>query len=1332
MEALLADERYQLPRRSVASRPVVEQQQGRRYNHAVGSSRQAVAWSRSASRGQESRLPGASSEWREHVGRHELQQLDAAVASLPQAPALAGPSVVGSSEHVASITDATEDQLDQLRDSSDGDAVVQHLAERYHRGMFYAALGEALIVVNPFTPLPNVAHPGTGFANWAADAIRPHPFATADRTFRAMRCERRARTVVINGVSGSGKSFVCRQMLDQWANLPGNFVVGRRLVHANLLLDQLCNAKTVRNDDGSRISKVIHAHFDRATGHLVGGQFVTMQLDQARLLAPPTSDRNYHIFYQLCFGAGDAERAWLGIGSVKTYRLLNRSSCFQAGVRDEDDHAMTGELMRKAGLRLPEQQNIYTVIAAVLHLGNVEFAIDEDGETTAHSTPQGEAAMLDAARVLGLETSTLAAALCSRQLSTRRSAKAIAYSVNLPREKAEVGRDALVQNMYSVLVEWLNLRLSRGLHTARSAEDAAQSTLSVIDLPGLDSVEHNGFHQLLSNYGFERLATLYAHTQAFSLLSAYDSEGVNRPPGWSETEGGILQQAPELEASGRVTTLIDGLPGGILGTIDREGARPKASDRSLLERLHASHQHKSSVQASDHEIGGTASESGFIYQRPLMSRSSFIITHTAGDINYDVKGFLHENRPVLSPDLAGLLSTSRNVLVAEIGSMLQQRNPNLGGSGISRGVAGVLPSRTSSVGRQYSEGIGALLQAASRTKLVFIACLRPNQLKRSDDFDVSQVAAQLRALGVCGVRKLRAAAWPYSQPFDKFYEQYRKLMPILRALPTTSTQSTSEESSRGAAAQSVATHGTVQAREAAQCLLIILKVSPAEYRLGTHSVFLSAKATMLLQKRVRHVAVILARRAMRLGFPITSSVSRGCRRADIITVQSLFRKQQVQRRFWTFKCAAITIQRSLRRHWRIRAPLAGWEEKLYHSAASQIRNARRQPSRMVESSSLLAERESRLFALDQELSKCQPTQPLHYSSSAPASRDSDGDARLHPVLAVHGQWLASTSARDALLATRQQQSTRIALEALEASSLLSAATREDSSDVSISDAARNTAAVAMQQAGPLPRAAQLDRLIEQQLKESDLHAAAASHFEEAANTKQPETPAELVLAMLQRSIFLKEQARKQLALHENAIKLWSKVGLDLETRAAGKHSHAVRQTTIPEDVAPGTACAGRRPRSTQLLSPSTLSFRNGSTEASSTQDFLRWADSHESRFQSTHYDRRQPEPEPESEPDFELGPALSARRDPQQRYSTELQRGVRVPTNGSRRRGWQDCEHTGMPQVATEPPSARFGLPDGIGGIGAAPAAAAVLDSVAMPTMPDATAPMLPPSALFR
>merc|ERR1711960_116682 len=86
----------------------------------------------------------------------------------------------------------------------------------------------------------------------------------------------------------------------------------------------------------------------------------------------------------------------------------------------------------------------------------------------------------------------------------------------------------------------------------------------------------------------------------------------------------------------------------------------------------------------------------------------------------------------------------------------------------------------------------------------------------------------------------------------------------------------------------------------------------------------------------------------------------------------------------------------------------------------------------------------------------------------------------------------------------------------------------------------------------LPSAAQLDRLVELQLKEAEHNSAAAAHFEQAAAAPPPETAQGLVLAMLQRSIFLKEQARAQLALHEGAVRLWSKVGFDLETSARAR------------------------------------------------------------------------------------------------------------------------------------------------------------------------------------
>ena len=66
-------------------------------------------------------------------------------------------------------------------------------------------------------------------------------------------------------------------------------------------------AKTVRNGGSSRAARAVAAAFD-GRGRLVGCRFDTLPLDRDRILSPPAADRNYHAFYQLCFGASQAER----------------------------------------------------------------------------------------------------------------------------------------------------------------------------------------------------------------------------------------------------------------------------------------------------------------------------------------------------------------------------------------------------------------------------------------------------------------------------------------------------------------------------------------------------------------------------------------------------------------------------------------------------------------------------------------------------------------------------------------------------------------------------------------------------------------------------------------------------------------------------------------------------------------------------------------------------------------------------------------------------------------------------------------------------------------
>lgn len=99
-----------------------------------------------------------------------------------------------------------------------------------------------------------------------------------------------------------------------------------------------------------------------------------------------------------------------------------------------------------------------------------------------------------------------------------------------------------------------------------------------------------------------------------------------------------------------VINLIAKKPVGILHLLDDESNFPKASDLSFLEKCHYNH-------ALDE-----------LYSRPRMSSLEFGVRHYAGQVWYNVEGFLDKNRDTLRPDVVELLISSkvtvRNILRA--------------------------------------------------------------------------------------------------------------------------------------------------------------------------------------------------------------------------------------------------------------------------------------------------------------------------------------------------------------------------------------------------------------------------------------------------------------------------------------------------------------------------------------------------------------------------------------------------------------------------------------------------------------------------------------------
>eukprot|EP01051_Picozoa_sp_SAG22_P003589 SAG22_NODE_177_length_16160_cov_41.299296_11_plen_610_part_00 len=561
------------------------------------------------------------------------------------------------------------DDLDLLGADPDqlAEAALHHVQLRHGAGQPFAYLGDRVLLAAGASLLPPPASTATGaapqhchhrrrhrqpllsesFWNRLPQDAPPHPFAVADRMYRAMAAGGGAQMVVVAGVSGAGKSAVTRQLLAHWAGLHGGggsggggggnydrgaggsapplrLSPGARLQLAAGLLDQFTGAKTSRTRDSSRCGRVFSAAFDHARGgRLAGGKLEVLPLDRARVLGPPPADRSYHIFYQLCFGASLQERERLQLQSVKAYRLLNRSSCFVAGTRDEDDYRRTLAGMRQLGFGAAERRAVVQTVAAVLHAGNLEFTQNsqDGGATTASGSAASRGALAALAAALHVPADELEAVLTTRELSTRGGGgggggggagqQAVSCRVALSCETAKISRDTVLQLLYSALVEWFVDRLNLATDKCRPLGLAAAATLGVYECHGFErpvsskalsfccaptvflaktvpflavclSQERAGFGTLLANYAFERSAALFAACGAAAQLhsssitwreaAAAAGDGPAAPPPLSGAAWQAVKQAgggPTAALAAEVVRLIDGRPGACCGAVLR-------------------------------------------------------------------------------------------------------------------------------------------------------------------------------------------------------------------------------------------------------------------------------------------------------------------------------------------------------------------------------------------------------------------------------------------------------------------------------------------------------------------------------------------------------------------------------------------------------------------------------------------------------------------------------------------------------------------------------------------------------------------------------------------
>lgn len=557
------------------------------------------------------------------------------------------------------------------------------------------------------------------------------------------------------------------------ASRMGQVGIAAKVLQTNTLLESFGNARTLRNDNSSRFGKFIKLHFTSG-GRLTGASIQTYLLEKVRLVSQSIGERNYHIFYEMTIGASPAARKrWrLDPPSGKTmpsgdygdvsgaakqflhYRYLNQSQCFKRrdGVEDKEMFQRVVDAMEVVGFTNFERAGIFDLLAALLHIGNLEFEHDENSDRQS-AAPTKKASETDLApsciwsRDAAASLLTVDAVQLEKALSVRKIRAGTDFvSVKLSAEQANNARDALAKALYGRLFDWMVNKINEFLKMDDSQKaKGGMHFIGILDIFGFEVFPKNSFEQLCINFANETLQQQFNEYVFKMEQQEYESQGVD----WKYIEYSDNQDC---------VNLISQRPTGILPLVDEECLIPKGNDTTLASKLYRAWEGHARFSAS----------------RMQKANGLFTIVHYAGNVEYSSVGFLEKNKDVLHQEAVDLL-----VYSPQEGSFTRTLCEGIGfrarAKSSPRQRAAASKQRGASVGLQFKEQLTALLETLQTTNPHYVRCLKPNDVSRANTYDRERVLNQLRCNGVMEAVRVARAGFPIRMPHDEFVGRYFSL-----------------------------------------------------------------------------------------------------------------------------------------------------------------------------------------------------------------------------------------------------------------------------------------------------------------------------------------------------------------------------------------------------------------------------------------------------------------------------------------------------------------------------------------------------------------------------
>ncbi|KAJ0416563.1 chitin synthase-domain-containing protein [Aspergillus carlsbadensis] len=702
--------------------------------------------------------------------------------------------------------------------------LTAHLASRFHVGLPTARLSShALISLNTCTSSSKGPDGGKeGSAMGEAEDL-------ARRAFTRLGARGENQAVVFLGESGSGKTTIRSHLLSSFLSFSST-PLSSKLSYAAFIFDTLTTTKSLTTPTASKAGLFLELQYDGSssvTPTLIGGKIIDHRLERSRIASVPTGERSFHVLYYLLAGTSAAEKEHLGLDSPihvttaggrlssanhKRWRYLGHPTQLKVGINDAEGFQHFKTALRKLEFPRSEIAEICQILAAILHIGQLDFGTGqatltgaeesggyshEGGETV--TIVKNKEVLSMVAAFLGLPMGELEASFGYRTKTIHRER----VTVMLDPKGARQNADELSRILYSLLVAYVIENVNQRIC---AAEDSVANTVSIVDFPGFAQACSTGstLDQLLNNAAIESLYN-------FCLRSFFD-----RKADMLEREEVAVPATSYFDNTDAVRGLLK-QGNGLLSILDDQTRRGR-TDAQFLEAVRRRFDDKN--PAINAGSSGSGSGYGLVSQN---ARTSFTVKHFAGEVDYSTTGLLEENGEVISGDLMNLMNSARNDFVRELfgqealqtvthpkekTAIMQAqvsskplRMPSMArrkttppsrltfdvpvpedpyesesqtGSSAKNSAkkkGGMLMGGMQGAAGQFLSSLDIVNKCLSSNNLnpYFVFCLKPNDRRIANQFDSKCVRAQVQTLGIAEIsQRLRNADFSVFLPFAEF------------------------------------------------------------------------------------------------------------------------------------------------------------------------------------------------------------------------------------------------------------------------------------------------------------------------------------------------------------------------------------------------------------------------------------------------------------------------------------------------------------------------------------------------------------------------------------